>query len=68
MERQCARLGYVDGGFSTDARYEAERSQIPLTLIEMPTLRELLVNHYEDLDPETRALAPLKRVCWPVAE
>ena len=56
------------GGFTSEARYEAARSQIPLTLIAMPELRELLVNYYETLDAETRALVPLKKVYWPVAE
>ena len=62
------RCLYVStGGFSSDARYEADRSQIPLTLITMPDLRELLVNYYETLDPETRALVPLKKVYWPIS-
>lgn len=63
------RCLYVStGGFSKDARYEAERSPIPLTLITMPDLRELLINHYEKLDSRTRALVPLKQVYWPIAE
>ena len=62
------RCLYVStGGFSKDARYEADRSRVPLTLLAMPDLRELLVDHYEDLDPETRALVPLTRVYWPVS-
>ena len=63
------RCLYVStGGFSADARYEADRSTVPLTLLTMPDLRELLVNYYESLDSETRALVPLKRVYWPIAE
>lgn len=63
------RCLYVStGGFTTDARYEADRSQIPLTLIAMPELRELVVDYYESLDTETRALVPLRRVYWPIAE
>ena len=58
----------AQAAFSREARYEADRSRVPLTLLAMPDLRELLVNHYEDLDPETRALVPLKKVYWPVAE
>lgn len=66
--RQGDRCLYVSsGGFTQEARYEAERSQIPITLIALPQLRELLVEHYEALDTETRALVPLKRVYWPVA-
>ena len=63
------RCLYVStGGFSREARYEADRSRVPLTLLAMPDLRELLVNRYEDLDPGTRALVPLKRVYWPDVE
>lgn len=65
--RQGDRCLYVSsGGFTQEARYEAERSQIPITLIALPRLRELLVEYYEALDSETRALAPLKKVYWPV--
>ena len=60
------RCLYVStGGFTNEARYEAERSAIPIRLITMPDLRELLVDYYELLDSETRALVPLKRVYWP---
>lgn len=55
------------GGFAKDARYEAERSSVPLTLIDMPRLRELLIESYEELDDETRRLVPLTRVYWPAA-
>ena len=63
------RCLYVStGGFSMEARYEAGRSSIPLTLITMLDLRELLLNHYENLDSSTRALVPLRRVYLPIAE
>ncbi len=55
------------GGFSKDAHYEAERSQVAITLLPLPKLRKLLVEFYEKLDAETRALVPLKRLYWPVA-
>lgn len=54
------------GGFTQESRYEAARSQIPITLIDLPQLRELLVEYYETLDSETRALVPLKMVYLPV--
>jgi restriction system protein len=61
------RCLYVStGGFTKDARYEAERSNLPLMLITLPKLRELLIQHYEDLEPATRALVPLQRQYWPV--
>ena len=63
------RCLYVStGGFSTDARYEADRSPIPLTLISMPELRELLVDYYESLDSFTRALVPLRKLFLPATE
>lgn len=55
------------GGFSKDATYEAERADIATTLITLPTLRRLLVDYYESLDAETRALVPLRRLYWPDA-
>ena len=62
------RCLYVStGGFSKDARYEADRSRVPLTLLDITDLRELLLTHYENLDPETRTLVPLKKVYWPVS-
>lgn len=60
------RCLYVStGGFTREARYEAERAAVPLQLIDLPLLRELLVDHYEKLDAETRAMVPLKRIYWP---
>lgn len=61
------RCLYVStGGFTKEARYEAERANVPLTLIPLPKLRELLLQNYEGLDPATRALVPLQRLYWPV--
>ena len=42
------RCLYVStGGYSTQAKYEAERSAIPLTLIDSDELVELLLEYYE---------------------
>lgn len=66
--RDGDRCLYVStGGFTQEARYEAARSQIPITLVDLPQLRELLVEYYETLDSETRALVPLKRFYLPVS-
>jgi restriction system protein len=54
------------GGFTRDAHYEADRSSVPITLLDLPALRKLLIEHYDTLDGETRALVPLKRFYWPV--
>ena len=62
------RCLYVStGGFKKEARYEADRSTIPLTLVALPELRDLLLEHYDQLDEETRALVPLRRVYLPFA-
>ena len=62
------RCLYVStGGFTKDARYEAERSNVPLTLLALPDLRALLVEHYEALDAETKRLVPLTKLYWPVS-
>lgn len=53
------------GGFSKEAKYEADRSNIPLTLLELNDLAELVVDYYENFDLEGRALIPLVRVYWP---
>ncbi len=53
------------GGFSTDARYEAERAPVPVMLMTLPLLVDELLARYETLDPETRALVPLRRLYWP---
>lgn len=50
------------GGFTKDARYEADRSNVPLRLLTLSDLQELLVLHYEGLDTQTRTLVPLRRV------
>ena len=63
------RCLYVStGGFTTDARYEAERSSIPITLISMPELRELLIDYYETLDSVSRSLVPLRKFFLPASE
>ena len=53
------------GGFSKDAHYEADRAAVPVTLLTLSSLRKLLIDHYDALDGEARALVPLKRFYWP---
>ncbi len=54
------------GGFSKDARYEADRSTIPLTLWTLDDLVRALVENYEQVDIETKLLVPLRRTYLPV--
>jgi restriction system protein len=53
------------GGFTKDAYYEAERANIPLTLLNLEDLVTALVESYEKLDIETQQLIPLKKVYVP---
>ncbi len=53
------------GGFTKDARYEAERATVPLTLIDIDDLANLIVTHYEQFDMEGKTLLPLVKIYWP---
>jgi restriction system protein len=55
------------GGYSKDAKLEADRSTVPVTLLDLDDLADLLVQYYENIDPETKALIPLVKVYWPQA-
>jgi len=52
------------GGFSKEARYEAERSNFALTLIDLDDLVGLLIQYYDNFDSETRTLLPLTKIYW----
>lgn len=54
------------GGFTKEARYEADRSAVPLTLLTLADLRDLLIEHYDRVDAATRSLIPLRIIHWPV--
>lgn len=65
------RLGdkglYVSiGGFSREAKYEAERSNIPISLVDIDDLVRLITQYYDQFDSDSRALVPLKKIYWPV--
>ena len=53
------------GGFTKDARYEAERARIPVTLMDLDDLVRALLDHYERLDLDMQRLLPLKKLYWP---
>lgn len=55
------------GGFTREARYEAERSTFSLTLVDLDDLADLIVSHYQNFDLEGRAIVPLVRIYWPVS-
>lgn len=64
--REGDRGLYVStGGFTREARYEDERSNIPIALIDLDELAALVVEHYERFDSDGRALIPLVKIYWP---
>ena len=64
--REGDRGLYVStGGFTREARYEADRASVPITLVDMDELATLVVEHYERFDSDGRALIPLVRIYWP---
>lgn len=53
------------GGFTKDARYEAERASIPTTLMDLDQLVDAVIDQYEKLDSDSRVLLPLTQLYWP---
>jgi restriction system protein len=53
------------GGFSKDARYEAERAAIPLTLMDLDDLVRAILEHYERMDGDSQRLVTLRKIYWP---
>lgn len=51
------------GGFTKDARLEGAKRKI--TLLALDDLRQLLLDAYDDLDQDAKALVPLRRVYLP---
>ncbi len=54
------------GGFTREAKYEADRTNQILTLMDADDLGKAIVEHYDQMDSESRALIPLKKIYWPV--
>ena len=54
------------GGFTKDAKYEAERSNVPLKLVDIDDLVNLITLHYDNFSAEGKILLPLKKVYLPL--
>ncbi|MEL6671086.1 MAG: restriction endonuclease [Bacteroidota bacterium] len=54
------------GGFTKEAKYEAERANNHLTLIDLDLLVSLIYQYYDNFDSESRTLLPLKKIYWPI--
>lgn len=53
------------GGFSKEARYEADRANIPMMLMDIDDLVKAIFRSYESMDMEAQKLLPLKKIYWP---
>ncbi|MBQ4278746.1 MAG: EVE domain-containing protein [Rikenellaceae bacterium] len=54
------------GGFTKDAKYEAERANFPLTLIDADYLVDLIISNYDNFDMDGCSLVPLRKIYWPL--
>jgi restriction system protein len=54
------------GGFTKEANYEAERANVPVTLIDSDLLVTLVIQNYDQFDADARALLPLRKIYWPI--
>lgn len=54
------------GGFSREAKYEAERSDKPITLVDLDSLVWITTQYYDKFDSEAKSILPLKKVFWPL--
>lgn len=53
------------GGFTKEARYEADRSSVPVKLLDLDEFIRLYVECYDQADEDARAFLPLVRIWWP---
>ncbi len=53
------------GGFTKEAKYEADRATVPCTLIDLEDLASLIIDNYEKFDLDGCTLIRLVKVYWP---
>lgn len=53
------------GGFTKEARYEADRANIPMRLLDLDGFVRHYVDVHDKTDEETRDILPLTRTWWP---
>ena len=57
---------YVNtGGFTLEARYEADRSNVPVKLLDLDEFVRQYVDCYDKADEDTSALLSHVRIWWP---
>ena len=66
VHRRAAHGLYVStGGFTKEARYEADRANVPVRPLDLDTFVRHYVEVYDKTDDETRSILPLTRIWWP---
>jgi restriction system protein len=60
--RKAKGLYVSTGGFTREAHYEADRSDTPVTLVDIDELARMIVSYYDNFDSEARTLLPLKKL------
>jgi restriction system protein len=63
--RQQKGLYVSTGGFSKEAKYEAERCEKQITLIDADRIVQLIIQNYDNFDVDTKLLIPLSKIYWP---
>lgn len=53
------------GGFTKEAKYEAERANTPVTLLALDDIADLVLANYDNFDLDGRALIALVKIYWP---
>lgn len=53
------------GGFTKEARYEADRANVPVRLLDLDAFVRHYVDTYDKTDDDTRSILPLTRIWWP---
>ncbi len=53
------------GGFTKEARYEADRANIPVRLLDLDAFVRHYVEIYDKTDDDIRSILPLTRIWWP---
>lgn len=58
-------LDVSTGGFSKDARYEADRASIPRALMDVDDLVRTVLGHCEKMHADAERWLGLRKVYWP---
>jgi restriction system protein len=53
------------GSFTKDAETEAQQSHVPITLLDRDGFLELLLEHYETMEPQFKTKVPLRKIWVP---